>query len=699
MTSKMIGSFGKYGPNIHVVDAKLPPSLGGGKSRHVELRNPIAGGGRGSKQRLLSHVPPHWTDEDIVRHLNKTHGPKVSNVKWNIGESTDAKSKKKTALSGGEHPQEQDNPNSGNREKIEVASGGNATIKMKVRGLGEGRALTVAQRLRRSRAIRRIKPKLQRASLRSLIQAPNQSRLWKRSQRAARTILKKRFSPVKGVSYNKLTTTQKIFVDRALEKRQKLIRRVATRLLPKVRMASFKRLQSYRTGTSKNRLRENENFEAVFNQKPLPQIIESMIVNMGEHPMADSLMTLLNLSSDKDSPAVKSLKEKAASINAPFAEILQVYADALLEYKKTGMKLTGEQYAFNAVNAYVAERKAPTINEKFEEMNENLAGILLGNHLMFGKTSVISKGFGGGHIPGGGRKDNYAPARPKDERQRGLAIQDHARELHAAKVKAAGDDPARHRFVPNQSWNSKAKHPSRHAQSTAQAHDEVHKAVIAHSPKEYAVSPQHAITAYFNKNPNKKHLEAGVRAYDGHYQNNNVFKEETINEVVITRSHGPETDKHHLFWKGEHGKMKFGDLTLTSKGDTPDQHHYSMTNMAGVEVKGPRGNKVSATLQRWGEILTPHLQRHDAKRTILKQKKSPEKKTDGGLGEVWLPSDAITDHAVEVVNTIRGKGPIKKQIANVAKTTGTYVKMTTAEKLKNIKAELKKRREMNKETD
>ena len=75
----------------------------------------------------------------------------------------------KTVLSGGEHTPVESDVNSGKRDKIEVGDG-NATVKMKIK---EGRALTVAQRLQRSRAIRRIKPKLQRAAKRSLIKSPS----------------------------------------------------------------------------------------------------------------------------------------------------------------------------------------------------------------------------------------------------------------------------------------------------------------------------------------------------------------------------------------------------------------------------------------------------------------------------------------------------------------------------------------------
>lgn len=366
MASKIIGSFGKYGPHIHVVDSRLPPALGGGKSRHVEIYNPLASGNEKKRERLLSHIPDHYTTRDIVAHLHKNYGPKVAKVKWNMDEAVEKTDKKSTTTKFG-----------GKIEKIEggaeTSKGGPAkspmvTMRTKTEEfVGEGRALTVAQRLQRGRQIRRIKPKLQRAAKRSYIQSPSASRIWKRSERAARTILKKRFSPVKGVAYANLSTTQKIFVDRALEKRQKLIRKVAKRLLPKVRAASFKRLQSYRMGSGRSRLKENFAFEERFNQRPLPKIIESMIVDMGDHPMADSLQTLLDLSAKKESPAVKSLKEKASSISVPFAEILQVYADALLEYKRTGSKLSGEQYAFNAVNVYVADRKAPTINEQFSD--------------------------------------------------------------------------------------------------------------------------------------------------------------------------------------------------------------------------------------------------------------------------------------------------------------------------------------------
>ena len=608
MASKIIGSFGKYGPNIHVVGAKDP--ISGGPSRHVVLINPLAGGGRGSKQRLYSHVPPHWSNNDIILHLRKrdmeSGKRKLDNVRWNHegvperdmhGESleeagrfaqylnavntakrtykpgqkvfvkgrkgvefqfhrydddgsaivgtggkkyrvhplnvtqfSEAKNEP-TVLSGGKHNEEPEAKRSGKRDNITVFDGNsNATVRMKTKteetDLGEGKALTVAQRLQRGRQIKRIKPKLKRGAKRALSQSPSASRIWKRSERAARNLLKKRFSPVKGVSYSKLSTTQKIFVDRTLEKRQKLIKKVAKRLLPKVRAASFKRLQSYRAGTGRSRLRENEAFEAQFNQRPLPQIIESMIIDMGDHPMADSLMTLLDLTAAKESPAVKSLKEKAESINVPFVEVLQVYADALLEYKRSGSKLTGEQYAFNAVNVYVADRKAPTINEKFKS---------------------ISEGF------------------------------------------------------------------------------------------------------------------------------------ELIDESVSFKSHGDEKGGHHLLWKGK----KRADLKLVSKGLTSGGHRYTLHKANGEPVKNVRGLVVSMTAKGWQKFLHPHFEKQDK---LAAMESGKEK-----VSEARIPADDIIDHAFTVANSIRGKGPVKRQVANVVGTTASYVKQTAANKAKTLKNGLDKR--------
>jgi hypothetical protein len=566
----------------------------------------------------------------------------------------------------------------GKTEKISSgAEVKDATIKMKPKhGLGEGKALTVAQRLQRGRQIKRIKPKLKRGAKRALSQSPSASRIWKRSERAARNLLKKRFSPVKGVSYSKLSTTQKIFVDRALEKRQKLIKKVAKRLLPKVRAASFKRLQSYRAGTGRSRLRENEAFEAQFNQRPLPQIIESMIIDMGDHPMADSLMTLLDLTAAKDSPAVRSLKEKAESINVPFVEVLQVYADALLEYKRSGSKLTGEQYAFNAVNVYVADRKAPTINENFEELSEGLFGAMFippTTRLMH----AISSSPRYPSLPSGGHKDHYSNKDPKDEAVRSTAMHSYAKAKHAKNVEAAGSDPTRHKYNPNQSISSRAKHSSSPARNSAISADTHHREVIKNYPKEYAVSPRSAITAHLQKSGASQSMISNVHEYDKHYRAAKGLGESVIESVSI-RSHGDEKGGAHLLWKGK----KRADLKLVSKGLTSGGHRYTLHKANGEPVKNVRGGIVSMTAKGWQKFLHPHFEKQD-KLAAMKS-------------EARIPADDIIDHATTAVSMMRRKGvPLKTQAADVSGTIKAYSKI----KAKTLIDALKKRRALNKEPE
>lgn len=498
--------------------------------------------------------------------------------------------------------------------------------------IGEGKALTIAQRLQRGRQIRRIKPKLQRAAKISMSRSPTSGRLWKRSERAARNFLKKRYSPVKGLAYGSLSTTQKIMVDKIVAKKQKTIKKLAKRLLPKVRRQSFQRLANYRANLGRPNRKMNESFEETFNSRPLPQVISGMIGELGDHPMAESLNTLLDLSSGQDSPAVRSLKEKADKAGVPFEEVLQIYADALLKYQTATTKLTAEQFAFNAVNNACANVQ--------KDINENFATILIGNHMMFGSSSVLSKGFGGGgHYGGGGNPPKKRPDKD-DENARGIALHTYAKGLHSDKVATAGDDPTRHRYVPNQSLMSKAKHPSRNSQWEAERVDNAHRAAKASFPTEYSVSPRHAITAHFLKNPADRHLEPKVQEYEGHYKAGVAttkrtkgagapkrMKEDTqvmFAERFSTKKHDGkrETDStkvHDIHWKGKNTGHK---LIRASTGVTTGADRYKLQTSSG------HSSKISMTAANWNKHLTRHFKQHDRKRALRNEAMSEEYEVD-----------------------------------------------------------------------
>lgn len=109
----------------------------------------------------------------------------------------------------------------------------------------EGKALTMAQRQVRSRIFKRNKPKIQRARELAARRIASPEKLRVRAMIAARELVKKRYSSQKGVHYSDLSTSEKIIVDKAVEKKVALIRKLAARLLPRMRANELERYKRY----------------------------------------------------------------------------------------------------------------------------------------------------------------------------------------------------------------------------------------------------------------------------------------------------------------------------------------------------------------------------------------------------------------------------------------------------------------------
>lgn len=114
--------------------------------------------------------------------------------------------------------------------------------------IDEKKALTVAQRQVRARHMRTQEPKLHRKRELAQRKIAGKEQLQRRSMAAAREIVKRRFSAKKGVRYQELTTSEKIAVDRAVEKKAGLIKKIASRLIPKIRQAEYARFKSFTSG-------------------------------------------------------------------------------------------------------------------------------------------------------------------------------------------------------------------------------------------------------------------------------------------------------------------------------------------------------------------------------------------------------------------------------------------------------------------
>lgn len=96
--------------------------------------------------------------------------------------------------------------------------------------LAEKKALTLVQRQRRARILRAKEPKMQRAKEVAQHRLASDEKLKARAIVKARNIVKMRFSARRGTPYTELTTSEKIQVDKVVDKKVGLIRKLAARL-------------------------------------------------------------------------------------------------------------------------------------------------------------------------------------------------------------------------------------------------------------------------------------------------------------------------------------------------------------------------------------------------------------------------------------------------------------------------------------
>ena len=97
------------------------------------------------------------------------------------------------------------------------------------------------QRLQRKIRMRAMTPKLTRTREFARMRLADDKKLRKRSRRIAKSMMRKRVAGSRGANYSELGVSDKIIVDKMVDPRQKMIVRLATRLLPKVRSAEVTR--------------------------------------------------------------------------------------------------------------------------------------------------------------------------------------------------------------------------------------------------------------------------------------------------------------------------------------------------------------------------------------------------------------------------------------------------------------------------
>lgn len=250
--------------------------------------------------------------------------------------------------------------------------------------LQERKALTLAQRQQRARQIKRIQPKLKRAKELSQAKLAGPQKLQRRAEAKARALLKSRIAARKDIPYAELTTSEKIQVDTAVAKKTKLIKRIAARLLPKLRKAEFERLKSYHSGApmkSLHTVTASEEFSGLFNDLnakstlELVDIIENAITKFEKegNPIGITLRRMLNSTVGTD-PITETLIKKAEKTGIPFSTLKEVFERGASLYEENDRQ-TREQVAFNRVNSYIAKGKAWNLDADLREekvINEEL---------------------------------------------------------------------------------------------------------------------------------------------------------------------------------------------------------------------------------------------------------------------------------------------------------------------------------------
>ena len=109
------------------------------------------------------------------------------------------------------------------------------------------RVMTLLQRRKAALKMRRLRFRIARARKLKKKRMASTDMLVRRARCAARTFVRKRIAGKQGANYSSLSPSQKIQIDKRVEKKAAFINKIAKRLLPKVKQAELKRLRAARS--------------------------------------------------------------------------------------------------------------------------------------------------------------------------------------------------------------------------------------------------------------------------------------------------------------------------------------------------------------------------------------------------------------------------------------------------------------------
>ena len=247
--------------------------------------------------------------------------------------------------------------------------------------------LSIQQRQKRAQIMRRNKSKIERAREIAKKKMAPEANIRKRAFVQARQLIRRRVAGSRGAEYEKLGPSEKMAIDRAVEGKQKIIKKLALRLIPRVKQAESKRLHSYMKGQqmqnqgqpegkSKESSGESsvkESLNALFNEAFPP--IADMSSVMGQkvdNPVTSSTRKMppkgksknaviiqhnkFNEEVENDTPAFESLFKKSEKSGIDLEVLGEVYNRGWNTWVE-GSNVSQQQYAFARVNSFINQGK------------------------------------------------------------------------------------------------------------------------------------------------------------------------------------------------------------------------------------------------------------------------------------------------------------------------------------------------------
>lgn len=233
------------------------------------------------------------------------------------------------------------------------------------------RVISLQQRRKRSIEMRRRAPRLARARKISRLRLAQQKQISRRSRNIAKGALRARFAGPRGVKYQQLSPSDKVLVDRQIDSKTKLIKKMVKRIEPRVKQSEVKRLQAVRShkkyranvmprGVIMNSVDYNELFRNTFSVSlQLEQFNKVYDLVMNENFITES--------------EEKSLIKKSDKSGVPLSIIQEVYGRGVNEWNETITNKTPQQLGFERVNSFI--NQGETFFTKDKDLNERFSAI------------------------------------------------------------------------------------------------------------------------------------------------------------------------------------------------------------------------------------------------------------------------------------------------------------------------------------